>query len=385
MSKTASQIEIYEKISSIALKINSMLGPELWDYAYLFNSAKKNRIEFKSINIKAEELINSYIQEVNSIRRLYDLPDIKGKDLSETFDKAMHNYFELRFLEGRSLFADYELLRIVTDTEYRLMVASKEDLLKLSDSFAIYISEGIVKNMKGDIDIDETIEHEKKNNFIKSYLSCVSEVKEKAYRINIDFREFTTMSVPTYLYNKEIMDMFEYMITKIMDLNVRSIYSYINKGYTLDQAKTNVFTYFRSIIEKQEYRLAPEFSELENDILENTANSLKKLKGLEDRTVEVLKWEMYELLIDKYVLGELNVLNFYDLEFRQADPSRIHESGYDYICDSYLLQNNTRAMDFPIESYAMTLTPRSKFDIFSYVSLGMENPNYRLETVIDYF
>jgi hypothetical protein len=165
----------------------------------------------------------------------------------------------------------------------------------------------------------------------------------------------------------------------------KNIYSYLTKGYNLQQAKINVYDYYKSILEKQDLKLGPYLENIEKDILENTETVLKDLKGLESATINTLKWEVVQLLVNEFIKGHLIPRNYYELEFRTADIERQPEAAYEYICDLFLLQNNTRAADFAIESYAITLTPRAKLEMFTYVTEGLENPKVPLENVINYF
>jgi hypothetical protein len=283
------------------------------------------------------------------------------------------------------LFADYELLRIFTHTEDRILAAAQEDRTKFTESYAIYLPGAVARTKTGKVDLPQTMQNEAESNQIKSYFSFITEISYLAPKLKKEFEDYSSVAVASYLYETQFIDIFKYALTGLMQMVTKNIYSYLTKGYNLQQAKINVYDYYKSILEKQDLKLGPYLENIEKDILENTETVLKDLKGLESATINTLKWEVVQLLVNEFIKGHLIPRNYYELEFRTADIERQPEAAYEYICDLFLLQNNTRAADFAIESYAITLTPRAKLEMFTYVTEGLENPKVPLENVINYF
>lgn len=384
MSNTAQQLELYKKIQLTMQELQKLVGPRVWDYAYLFNAGPINSINFQSLNLKTEQLINTFIDQVNQLLEMASQEQIGGDKIAENFTNALHSYYTIRYLEARMLLADYELLRILTVTEDKILDAANEDWTKMSESYSIYIPDAIKANVRGEADIDATMQYEKEKNLIKAHLSCVSEINYLAPKLRSTFEDYSTVSVSVYLYQEEFLEIFQFLLNTFMLRIAQSVYEYLNKGYNLEQAKLNVFDYFKSIFNKQNLRFAPYFKEMEDAMVSHTKGILDTIANLEQSTKESLIWESQSLIIEEFINGNLYPRNFYDIELRPAMRDRDVESPYKYICDTFLIQSTGRMTEFAIESYALALTPESKTRIFSYVINGLENPDQPLEKIINY-
>jgi|GEM_PF-2970106 len=384
MSNTAQQLELYEKIQLTMQELQKLVGPRVWDYAFLFNAGPINSINFQSLNLKTEQLVNTFVDQVNQLLEMAAQEKISGENIAEKFTDALHSYYTIRFLEGRMLLADYELLRITTVTEDKILDAANEDRTKLSEGYSIYIPGAIKMNSRGEADLDATIQYEKEKNLIKAHLSCVSEINYLAPKLRSTFEDYSTVSVSVYLYQGEFLEIFQFLLNTFMLRLAQSVYEYLNKGYNLEQAKLNVFDYFKSIFNKQNLRFAPYFKEMEDEMVSHSKDILDTIANLEQSTIETLIWESQSLIIEEFINGNLYPRNFYDIELRQAMRDRDVESHYKYVCDTFPIQSTGRMTEFAIESYALALTPESKMRIFSYVVNGLENPDQPLEKIINY-
>jgi len=228
------------------------------------------------------------------------------------------------------------------------------------------------------------MQYEKEKNLIKAHLSCVSEINYLAPKLRSSFEDYSTVSVSVYLYQNEFLEIFQFLLNSFILRLAQSIYEYLNKGYNLEQAKLNVFDYFKSILNKQNLRFAPYFKDLEDEMISHTKEILDTIENLEQNTKEKLIWEAQGLIIEEFINGNLFPRNFYDIELRQSMKEREVENHYKYICDTFPIQSTGRITEFAIESYALTLTPEAKVKIFSYVINGLENPDQPLERIINY-
>lgn len=384
MSNTAQQLELYDKIQLTMQELQKLVGPRVWDYAFLFNAGPINSINFQSLNLRTEQLITEYVELVNQLLTMASQEQIEGENIAEKFTNALHSYYTIRYLEGRMLLADYELLRILTVTEDKILDAAKEDRTKMSESYSIYIPGAIKINARGEVDLDATMQYEKEKNLIKAHLSCVSEINYLAPKLRSSFEDYSTVSVSVYLYQNEFLEIFQFLLNSFILRLAQSIYEYLNKGYNLEQAKLNVFDYFKSILNKQNLRFAPYFKDLEDEMISHTKEILDTIENLEQNTKEKLIWEAQGLIIEEFINGNLFPRNFYDIELRQSMKEREVENHYKYICDTFPIQSTGRITEFAIESYALTLTPEAKVKIFSYVINGLENPDQPLERIINY-
>lgn len=384
MSNTAQQLELYEKIQLTMQELQKLVGPRVWDYAFLFNAAPINSINFQSLNLKTEQLVNEFIELVNQLLLMASQESVDGDDIAEKFTNALHSYYTIRYLEARMLLADYELLRILTITEDKLLDAANEDKANISESFSLNIPGAIKINIKGEPDLDATMQFEKEKNLIKAHLSNVSEINYLAPKLRSAFEDYSTMSVSVYIFQAEFLEIFQFILNAFMLPLSQSIYEYLNKGYNLEQAKLNVFEYFKSIFNKQNLRFSPYFKDLEDEIVSQAKGILDTIPNLEQNTKEKLIWEAQGLIIEEFLKGNLFPRNFYDIELRQSLKDREAESQYKYICDTFPIQSTGRMTPFAIESYAIALTPESKLKIFTYVIDGLENPDQPLEKIINY-
>jgi hypothetical protein len=384
MSNTAQQLELYDKIQLTMQELQKLVGPRVWDYAFLFDAGPINSINFQSLNLRTEQLINEFIDQVNVLLEMASQEKINGEDIAENFTNALHAYYSIRFLEARMLLAEYELLRILTITEDKILDAANEDKTKMSESFSIYIPNAIKTNERGEVDIDATMQFEQQQNLIKSHLSCVTEVNYFAPKFAQKFEDYSTVSVAVYLYQDDFIELFQFILNSFLLKVSQAIYDYLNKGYNLEQAKLNVYDYFKSILNKQNLRFAPYFKEMEEEMISNSKEILDGMPNLEQSTKETLIWEAQKLMIEEFLNGNLFPRNYYDIELRLALKDRETESSYSHICDTFPLQSTGRMTEFAIESYALSLTPESKAKIFSYVVNGLENPDQPLEKIIKY-
>ncbi len=384
MSNTAQQLELYDKIQLTMQELQKLVGPRVWDYAFLFNAGPINSINFQSLNLRTEQLINDFIDQVNILLEMASQEKISGDNIAENFTNALHSYYTIRFLEARMLFADYELLRVLTVTEDKILDAAHEDKATMSESFSIFIPNAIKVNDRGEVDLDATLLQEKDQNLIKANLSCVTEVNYQAPKFTRAFEDYSTVSVAVYLYQDEFLEIFQFLLNSFMLRLSQSVYDYLNKGYNLEQAKLNVFDYFKSIFNKQNLRFGPYFKDLEDEMINHTKGVLDNIENLEQATKESLIWESQSLIIEEFLNGNLFPRNFYEIELRQAMKDREIESHHKYICDTYPIQSTGRMTEFAIESYALSLTPESKMKIYSYVINGLENPDQPLEKIINY-
>ena len=137
-----------------------------------------------------------------------------------------------------------------------------------------------------------------------------------------------------------------------------------------------------NIIQKQNNSLHPTYKTTDEEIRNYISEILSKNKSILPASIEIYKREITEFLINKFLEGEIMPANIYEASYREINPNNPLENSYDYICDLYILTSSGRYPEFAIESYALDLTPRSKIDMFFYITEGIENPNFPLEIIL---
>lgn len=385
MSDLNRQVEIHNEILTVQKKLEKLLPNTVWDYGFVFDTELKSKIEINNINNETKDLVILFINLVNELLIVSNLNTLKAKSLSENFDLSLHAYYVIRYFEAKRLFSDYELIRIYTDAESKLLKIHGSELSLDEISYSVHIPNSIIKYPSGEVDLQLTKDNEDKTNSIKSYISTIPSIKFILPELIDGFEQYTTLGFFYLGYKKKLTEIFTKVLEKLLSNISSSLYLYLNKGYSYNQAKNNSYTYYKSLFESQDYRLFPTLENLEKDILNNIESELVKIDILKKESIEILKWEIINFVIEQFCLYPyIFPTNLYELEFRNSQETSPNERGYEYICDVYLLSNNGRYPEFAIESYGIDLTPDSKVEIFGYITNGIENPKYKLEEIINY-
>jgi len=386
MSKVIDQIELYKQIFEVQNELKSVLDPNVWDYAFLFNIDNTHKIEIKNTTLQIENLLTKFNDLCNKLFESSGMPVQKGKDSIETFNLVLHLYYILRFLEAKMLYADYEYLRIMTPTELKIQNAAKgSPWPEESDiSFSIKIPNSIKKTKLGEVEINSTIRFENEEDAFKIFCTCSPQIKFLTGFLLETFENETTLKIPLLLFPEDFVKIFSKSMEVFLKIIAAPIYDYIDKGYSVQQSKVNVFEYIKTMLNKQGNSLSPLYKSEEEQMIAIIRDVLSQNKAILPKSIEVFVSEIIEFIIKMFLDGEIMPENIYDVSYREANPNNPNENSFDYICDLYLMTNSGRYPEFAIESYALALTPKSKTDMFGYITQGIENPNFPLEYIIEY-
>ncbi len=384
MSNPVDEIELHKQIFSVQTKLKSLLDPSVWDYAFLFNLENPQKIELKVTNLELEKLLTEFNSLCNELFKLNGIPIQKGKDTFATFNLVLHAYYTLRYLESKMLYADYEYFRISTPTEAKILVASKQNPYEEEEdiSFSIYFKDMIVRDSLGEIDIKSTVSKEFDKHFFKSYCSYFPLIKFLSPNFLEVFKEETSKKIPILLFKGAFLKIFDRVLESFLRTITLEVYEYIEKGYSIEQAKENVFEYMKNTIQKQGNILYPAYQTTEEEIRKTINDELSKNPSILPESIKVYITEILEFFIELFINKQIMPQNIYEVSYREANPTNPLEGSYDYICDLYALSSSGRYPEFAIESYALDLTPKSKMDMFFYITEGIENPNFPLEIIL---
>jgi hypothetical protein len=379
-------LKIYEELKEIETEVTKQLGPQVWDYGPALLGTPSLSLDMVNLTPETMSLLKSYlarIQEILTALKLPQMPELENKPL-QNFSEAMHTLYYLKEQQAEMLFADYELLRIQTWVETKIFEYSKGLMSEPDQTFAVNIPGSIVVTDDKMVDAEATLAKENNEHNIKSYLSGFPFAKKGRDSFLRDFMSFTTKGMVPRFYFKEMEELCEKLLTEVMIVTSKQVYSYLGKGYTPKQAQTNSYNYFLQILKDQNDKYEPDLAELGQKLRDITTEALGAIKPLEEQTKKIVTEELLAFMIEYFKTNKVFPWNYYKLEIRKANPKHLSELDYDYVIDSFLLENDGSVTSYPVETYAFAFTPEAKIDIFNYVTDGFINPNYSLEDYLAY-
>ncbi len=394
MPENNSLKQLLEKISTLEGKLGAQLGMGIWLYANVFEPTLKQDLIINTLDAQSIPIITEYIELANSILKLLKQPVIEinsqltrteKENLNIAFAEAMHFIYKFRFIAAQKSFAEYTLRRIHTPLEKKIIEIGHYDedpesnllyLLNLPDTIKI--------NEIGKVDIEATTAFEATNHTLKIYFSVLPNVHSKTQIFFTLFFNKTTKGMVPRLYEKETKKLMEQLMIAMLVKPVKDIYKYLDRGYTVRQSTGNVLNYYKSIIESQKFSLLPDFAEVDKQLDSICRNNLDSIKALTEKTKNILTEELKEMTINFFLSSAMLPVNYYNLVFRKANKDENDERYYDYLLDSYLIEDSSTYSNHPIETYGIELSKQSKTVIFQAVTNGQINPQYTLQDYLAY-
>lgn len=359
------------------LKIANRLGPGVFDYLFIFTDEIKLRIEFPTVlDELTQKELQDYFETANAFLKEVGMPAYPASgNVTEDFLRIQRDVFFWRYSGALALFSEYELMRIPTKLETKLMRMTKSDP-KLVAGFAF--RDAFVLKESGELDFEATEKKELSEHNIKAYLSSFSEAHLLSYAMVQMQSQISSYSMIPRLFESQLLEINQLILTEICAFFAKKVYDYINKGYSPKDAQTNVQNFYDKLIEGADYRFPEGMKELA-DIIENiTPVALGEIEELTENTVSELVSEYKELTLYFFRQKKIIPLNYYKLVFKKASSEEDEELPYEYILDLYLISDDGTVNNSPSERYTFDLTNEAKTMIFNFVTNGIENPNFGL-------
>jgi len=368
-------------LTEIEKKLSVTFGLTIFDYLYLFGK-KAELPKDLSLGDKSK-VLREYIETVNTFFKETEQPEIQVDEekLEETFFEVMHNLYLFRYILGIKLFAEYEIVRIETWFETKMINSPKNDFLtSIPETFSFKIPNSLIIDVLGNYDEFATMTQEKETHAIKSYISSVAFGIQRSTFLYTLFRNYTIKEFVPRLLEKQILELCEKSMTKIGIFLSSKVYGFLNQKYTLVQAKNNVLNLISKQLNSNEY-----YSDLEkfkSEFIKMVKSELLTMKALDPDTAQIITEEFWLLFRNNFDSLVFFPNNYYVVDFRKADQDRKPEKPFTNVIDFYVLKNDGTQWDTPIETYAIEFTPNAKEKIFEVVTNGFVNPNYTLNNYL---
>lgn len=381
--------EILTKISDAESQLTILLGNSIWGYANILDEKRENyTLIINSLNEDQKKALREYIEAVNLLLVESELTEViiasdnsysELDNFTNAFIEASSMLYSLRYAWAIKEFSSYQLIRVYTWLETEMLKkGNMQDHPDTAITIAIPLAEAIQLTDNGNFDLQKTANTEAENHFIKTFLSFSTHTKVIQNKLYQDMLDFSSYGMIPRLFEDEIQKMTA-EIARILVIEPTSmVYRYLARGYTLSQSIQNVSNYYQNVIKSQNEKLSPTFSELELNLTEAINASLEKIPNLKEETKATY---LNETIIQSISILKSKILlpiNYYQLNFRKANPSYISEKYYDFVVDSFVYDGNRVMNEYPIETYAIELTDNAKEQIFASVTNGNINPDYSL-------
>lgn len=373
---------LLENIFQLENEIASLLGKEVLDYVFLFTNQVPLQIEFEELTPHAKEILKEYVLAVENLFNKLGVPTNyrKQKSLQQAFRNAMQDSYLFRFVQARKEYAEYQLVRVPTEIERRIMesIDGLADDKFLPSVITFALPEAFVIDNFGQIDIKATAEIEKKEHQIKSYLSIVTMIDELSYILLNNFEDITIFGMVPRLLRQELLEINEELIQTVAMYFTRQCYAYLNRGLSPAQAKENVKAYYAKATKGTSVKFPPAMGDLEKLIEPIITDGINNLPRLYPQTKTALMEEYKELVLFMINSGYFIPENLYELIFRTQEQFDKYEKRFNYLIDVYLILDDNTKLPQPMETYNVDFTQEAKMEIFEAVTNGLENPVFNL-------
>lgn len=386
---------INNNITEAEQKLSQSLGAEIWGYSSIIDpSGFAQEIKFTSLSDEQKQLLQTYINSVNDLLKAFNLDEVTTQNDSSKSELEQYNnafieasslMYNLRYAKAKSEAAEYQLLRIHTWLEVEML--KKGGLIEHPDteiSIAIPVTDVIKIKDNGEIDLRLSEEAEKVSHTIKTYLSLIPHARAITKTLFQQFLDNLSYGLIPRIYDIELTALSEKIIRIVAAEPINNIYKYLEKGYTIKQAVTNVTTYYKELLTSQNFRFVPQLKDYDELLDKTIAETLAKIPQLKEVTARELTEQIKNEVAKALAYGLVYPINFYQLHFRKANPNFESETDFDFVIDSYLYEGARIMNEYPVETYAIVLTDGAKEAIFERVTNGQVNPNYTLEKYLKY-
>ncbi|KXK09457.1 MAG: hypothetical protein UZ20_WS6002000506 [candidate division WS6 bacterium OLB21] len=390
MTSTINNSEEILKINKSIFELENFfvanLGPQILDYIFLFSKEESQTIKFEQVTEEVSKAMTRFVELVKQLMNLLEVEDATPTDggLSEKFIDSMHDLYLLRFIEAKKQYADYQLVRVPTNTELRildLIPTKDEDLKILPTAINIQLPDIFIVDEMGNLDVAASIQLEDSYHKIASYLSTIAEIPNLKEQMIQDLADITIFENAPSLLRNELLDISEMLLTLTVNYFAARVYGYLSRGQSVKEARTNVLAYYKMNSIGAGSKFPESLKDLEESIDEILDEELESITALYPETRVALKDDYKELLLfyihDALIIPE----NFYKIVYRDLKDYQENDEKYNILIDLYLLLEEGQMIPLPSETYNIDLTQEARTLIFNAVTGGLESPNF---TLIDY-
>ncbi len=383
MQTPQAQTQTYKKdvetLTILEQKIAGNLPLEVFDYPYILIPESYSEIILtSSLTAKQLEILSEYNFFTQNF--LHNLGIEIQTTKTNTFEKFLElsrNIYLFRFVEARTLFAQYSLFTVPTLGAIQIAQESG-DYTENTLSVEINIPDSMVINNNGMFDFEQTLALEKKTNLIKSTLSSFSNFLDLANKSIPDLLNITTRGFLISMNESIILEIMQVVLQNLIIETNKLVYNYISRGYSPVEASDNIRDLLIKTTPKSGTLLPESLKHMQKSTEEIIRENINDNILLDPKTKEDLFQEIMELIIHYGTQGEFISPNMYKLEFIHYSDLPPDYQNYHHIIEVYLLDDIGDTLSTPNEAYDIDFSRTCKKALFRLVTNGFENPNLTL-------
>ncbi len=376
------QAELLIRIDDLQKKIQSLLGSQVFDYAFLFFNSERQQVSIESLSPQTEQLIDEYSKLTEEflagmgINMQIDTPDAGKK-----FLELNRELYMVRYIEARREYAEYQLVRVSTPVERKLLqlIPEVDGFQQLPGAVTMAFPNAFAIDDFGRIDIKATEAKEKTDHLISSYLSSVSEIESLSRLIVKAFEETTIFGFVPVFYKDQLLQLCDRIGQSLEVHFAQQVYAYISRGISPQQAKLNVKSYYAQLTDHNQTQFHPSMAEIAGEVHTILDEELPALKQLYPATRAAVKAELIEVIVFMINEGDFIPTSYFELRFRSNASFDTYEQRFNTLVDLYVILDDGSQLPSPMETYNIDFTQESKAEIFEAVTAGIENPGFTLE------
>jgi hypothetical protein len=368
------------ELKSLESEIARKISPILLDYVFLFTPDVEYQIHIDQLQKEGRELLNKYIiLSDNLLKKMNIEPQKKLNDIVEDFLTSIRDMYLLRYVDAKSIFSNYEFIRIPTFFEEKLKDTKQEETL------TFIIPNGLVLNEIGEIDPIGTIKSENENHIIARYISAYKHSRLMSEQMFSDLRAISTKAFAYPIFSKQLKELTsEVLYTAVFHLT-GEVYKYTDKNYSLQDSMTNVYEYFIQIAQQGNTAVIKAIPVLFAELKEKIEFSLSKIIDLNTDTKAIILDDYFELIIAYIKAYKILPKDYYRIGIRNVDKFNDYEKKQNYstLLDLFLITPEGQIVETPLETFNLALTNPAKILIFKTVVGEIENPKLTLKHYLE--
>lgn len=383
MQTPQAQTQTYKKdvgtLTILEQKIAENLPLEVFDYPYILTPESYLEIILTSpLTTKQLDILSDYNSFTQKFFQNLGIKiEIPETDTFKKFLELSRNIYLFRFVEARTLFAQYSLFTVPTLGAIHIARESG-DYTENTLSVEINIPDSMVINNDGLFDFEQTLALEEKTNLIKSTLSSFSNFLDLANKSIPDLLNITTRGFLISINESIILEIMQVVLQNLIIETNKLVYNYISRGYSPVEASDNVRDLLIKTTPKSGILLPESLKHMQKSTEEIIRENINDNILLDPKTKEDLFQEIMELIIHYSTQGEFISPNMYKLEFIHYSDLPPDYKNYHHIIEVYLLDDIGDTLSTPNEAYDIDFSRTSKEALFRLVTNGFENPNLTL-------
>jgi len=221
-----SQVMLLNDLKSAEHKIQTLLGPQVFDYLFLFPGTKPLKINIPTLSSEAEKVIQEYINlSLKLLSQVNVTVNLENKSLAKQFIDVAHEIYLTRYVQARILYPYYSLLRVFSPFE-RKILARNPKANPPEETFQVILTDEVVSNEYGGINIKATEKLEFTEHRISALLSTIPEIEERAYVMFEDLNDITTRGMVPVFNREDLMMLNQEVIEVCMIFVAKQVYEY---------------------------------------------------------------------------------------------------------------------------------------------------------------